>query len=49
MKVLANSGKSIRLESVRLSLLINETKMSNLVRKLEHFNDLQGKASSRHN
>lgn len=43
MKVLATSGKSIRVGSVRLSSLINgnETEMAKLVRKIEHFNDSQ--------
>jgi len=41
MKELATSGKIIRVGSVRLSSLINETEMSKLVRKLELFNDSQ--------
>lgn len=41
MKVLATSGKSIRVGSVRLSSLINETEMAKLVGKLEQFNDSQ--------
>jgi hypothetical protein len=46
MKELATSGKNIRVESVRLSSLLNEkeTAMSKLVRKIETFNDSQGKA-----
>lgn len=41
MKEFATSGKSIRVGSVRLSSLINESGMAKLVRKLEPFNDLQ--------
>jgi hypothetical protein len=36
MKEWANLGKSIRVGSVRLSSLINETGMSKLVKKLEN-------------
>lgn len=41
MKELATSAKTIRVGTVRLSSLINETKMSKLVRKLERSNDSQ--------
>ena len=44
MKELAISGKTIRVDGVRLSSLINESAMSKLVRKLEPFNDFKGKA-----
>lgn len=46
MKELVTSGKTIRVGSVRLSSLLNEneTAIFKLVKKLEPFNDSQGRA-----